>query len=223
MELTLLHAYFIMVMIALIMPMLFIVQSKFFPIIVAPYFIMLCCSFISDTWNPHGVTVIIIGAIFYLGIEMVILFDCKDISKDLKNECALLIVGTLICSVYVWYYNSRIEEAEQTVITQTEERTLLVFGNIPVQNVHGEFVGEINTKDNIAYCYINENNKGVYDSAPTADSKINIIEKEEVPRLEIVHYCKQRVVTDRNNGNEYITTLKSWYEYNFYVPKELKI
>lgn len=145
----------------------------------------------------------------------------------------IVFIASIICwSIPIWHYNQNIEYLNQTVIVSQEERQLLYFCNIPVQNVSGEISGsfilgagnvsgEITTSNTLPYWYSNQNNEAIFDSASATDSKIIFIDDDEAPYIEIIVYSDQTVSKNHNNGTEKISVSKTWTKYNFYLPDSI--
>lgn len=148
----------------------------------------------------------------------------------------MLFVIVFIISIIGWTipicnYNRNIEATTETT-TVTQERQLLYFCNIPVQEISGKISGSsflgtgnisgsISTSNELSYWYANENNEGIYGSAAANSSKIVFINDEETPRLEIISYCTYTKTINHNNGVENTTTDKEWKEYIFYLPEAI--
>ena len=118
-------------------------------------------------------------------------------------------------------------------MAEKQERQLLYFCNIPVQEISGtisgsSFVGtgsvsgEITTTENLPYWYLNQKGEGVYDSVSAKSSKIVFIEDNKLPYVEIISYATQTITINHRNGTEKIATDKTWTEHVFYLPKEIR-
>lgn len=145
---------------------------------------------------------------------------------------AVFIISTFCWSKPICNYMNNIEVFTETVVTSTDERQLMYFCNIPVQDisgsVHGNFFmgggtvsGSISTSDELSYWYINENGEGLYDSASADNSKIIFISEDEKPYVEITSYLNYTKTINHNNEKEESTINKAWSEYIFYLPKEI--
>lgn len=141
----------------------------------------------------------------------------------------VFIISIIAWTIPICNYNRNIEKITET-ITSTQERNLLYFCNIPVQEISGKISGSsylgsgkisgsISTSDELSYWYANKNNEGKYDSAPARNSKIVFISNEKKPYLEIISYCTYTKEINHNNGGEKTTTDKEWKEYIFYLPE----
>ena len=153
---------------------------------------------------------------------------------DISN---MIFIVVLIISIIGWTipicnYNWNIERVTETTITSMQERKLLYFCNIPVQEVSGKISGSsilgggsisgsISTSDELPYWYANENNEGEYDSVEASSSKIVFITDEENPYLEIITYRTYTKTINHNNGREDTETDKVWEEYIFYLPEAI--
>lgn len=176
----------------------------------------------------------IIGAIltyivgyFVLGLYM---FDeQKKLQGLFKVVFILSIIGW---SIPICHYNRNIETLTQDVIESKQERQLMYFCNIPVQEISGKISGssflgsgnvsgEITTSDNLPYWYLDQNGDGVFDSASAKTSKIVFIDDNQSPYVEIVVHSTQNITKNHNNGREKAETYKTWTEYTFYLPKTI--
>ena len=175
--------------------------------------------------SPTGILVAFYSIIFItLGILVIVYhkldFFYKTISRViLKSSFVISIVGW----IGIFYiYDLNIEVVTET-FTETEERELLSFNNIPIKDVSGHigrFHGEITSTNEIPYWYLDVNtNDGLYDSAPPSDSRIKLIEDDETSYLEIV--TSTTVTTEYNNYNGTQRTLneETSEEYKFYLPQ----
>lgn len=155
-------------------------------------------------------------------------------SNKLSQVCfiAVFIISTIAWTIPIRNYNRNIETITETVITSTQERKLLYFCNIPVQDISGKisgsFVrgtgsisGSISTLDELSYWYANENNEGEYDSALASNSKIVFISDEEKPYVEIISYSDYTKTINHNNGRKDTTKNKEWEEFIFYLPEAI--
>jgi hypothetical protein len=179
------------------------------------------------------VVYVIIRSVF-LGVDSV-----EILVREEKTEA--LFVVSFILSIVVWSipiynydqnYASNIEYITQTIVESKQERQLLYFCNIPVQEVsgkisgssflgNGSISGQIETSDNLSYWYLNQNGDGVYDSASTSASKMVFIDDNQSPYVEIVVYSIQYITKNHNNGTEETFNHKTWTEYTFYLPKTI--
>ncbi len=147
----------------------------------------------------------------------------------LKLFTISFVVSIIVWSILIWKYNLNVETTTQTIVEKRQERTLLYFCNIPVQEVSGDVLVlgrrrvsvEITTSNNLTYWYLNKKGEGQFDSASAQTSKIIFIEDKESPYVEIVEYITQTTTINHNNGKEKIVTDKTWKEYNFYLPKAI--
>lgn len=154
--------------------------------------------------------------------------------KHLENDSAdalfivIFIISIIAWSITIWGYNQNIEKTTETNIQSQEERELIYFCNIPVQEISGgisgsrhQFSGNISTDENLPYWYLNEKGQGVYDSASTEKSKLIFIEDGETPYVEVFHYCSKTFSVNNNNNSKEQVSSKEWNEYCFYVPKSI--
>mgnify|MGYP006070971935 FL=1 len=144
----------------------------------------------------------------------------------------VFIISIIGWTIPICNYNRNIETITETIITSTQERKLLYFCNIPVQeisgNIYGHSVlgsgnisGSISTLDELSYWYANENNEGKYDTAEVSSSKIVFISDEEKPYIEIISYSTYTKTINHNNGREDTRPDKVWEEYIFYLPEAI--
>ena len=155
-----------------------------------------------------------------------------------KNKISqICFVITFIVFIIGWTipicnYNRNIETVTETSVEKPQERQLLFFCNIPVQNISGHvsgssvlgsgsISGSISTSDELSYWYANENGEGEYDTAIADNSKIVFIEDDTIPYVKIYSYYKCEITKNHNNGKEYIDSEQRWEEYIFYLPKEV--
>ena len=152
---------------------------------------------------------------------------------SLKLFFIVFIISIIAWFIPIYNYNRNIERFTEITITSKQERRLIYFCNMPVQEISGEISGSsvlgagstsgsISTSDELSYWYANENNEGIYDSAPANTSKIVFFYDEETPRLEIITYCTYTKTINHNNGvEEIVNTDKKWKEYIFYLPEAI--
>lgn len=177
---------------------------------------------------------IIPAFIVYL-VEFTVL-GLKDVFYRWSYLCFIVV---FIVSVIGWTipigtsnieYNKNIEKNTETIVLQSQERQLLYFCNIPVQEISGSVSGsssfgfgsvsgKISTSDELPYWYANENGEGKYDSAPASISTIVFIENGEKPYVQIITYRNQTKTTNHNNGQESTETNSEWTKYTFYLPE----
>ncbi len=134
--------------------------------------------------------------------------------KELYLQIIFIIV--FIFSIIGWSfpiykYNLNIEKITLIILESTEERQLLYFCNIPVQEtsggVSGSFhsgsgnvFGDIATSDKLPYWYLNENGDGNFDYALPTSSKLIFIDDIQSPYVEIFTYSTQKISKNHNNG-----------------------
>ena len=131
---------------------------------------------------------------------------------------------------YINTYEAKIETTTEVVET-TQERELVMFYEIPIQQVSGSvsgssFIGSgsvsgsVFTTDSVPYVYVTENGNGKWDSAPAADSEIVFITEEgATPKILIVTYTEKTIRIDHNIEEKSVTDEKSWTKYYFYLPR----
>lgn len=155
-------------------------------------------------------------------------------------EIGIFILAFIIASV-CWAqlfvnYNNNIEDIDETIVVGEQKNQLLYFCNIPVQQVSGSISGEvsgfglwvdgeisgsISTLEELPYWYLNGNDEGKYNSAPTNSSTIRFIEENEETYVEVITYRKQTRIVNHNNGEENTVTEGEWKEYIFYLPQTI--
>ena len=154
---------------------------------------------------------------------------------DKRSHVCFIVV--FIIAIFGWTilinnYNRNIENVTETVVEQTQERKLLYFCNVPVQEITGEVSGSssifggsvsgsIDTTHELTYWYVNENGKGIFDAVSANSSEIEFIEEGEIPYVEIISYyqCKKRV--DHNTDFESICEENRWNQYVFHLPQSI--
>ena len=152
---------------------------------------------------------------------------------DWSQICFIIV---FIISIFGWIilinnYNRKIEDVAEVIIEQTQERKLLYFCNVPVQEITGEVngsfsiyggsvSGSINTTHELTYWYVNENGKGLFDTAPANSSEIEFLE-EGTPYVEILNYYQCKKTIDHNIELETIHEENRWKHYVFHLPKTI--
>lgn len=170
---------------------------------------------------------IIIGFIIYVIIFCTLEFEYFDRKILHILFLVVFIISTAFWTPIIRDYYRNIEIITETT-KNTEERQLLYFCNIPVQEVSGKISGsalyingEISTLDELPYWYINENNEGIFDSAPAKSSRIVFLTiADEQPYVEIITYTTYTKKINHNNGKETKTGIKDTV-YVFHLPKEI--
>lgn len=124
-------------------------------------------------------------------------------------------------------YFSKIS-SDTVIYETTEERELLFFNNIPIQNISGNISGgrfnisgEISTSNEIPYWYINQDGNGVYGSADANNSKIIFIDEDITPYVEIKKHQEVSIYENNNNGERREETISETFYYTFYLPKSI--
>lgn len=165
------------------------------------------------------------GLTYFVGFYVLGLYYFED-----QKWLQICFVVVFIISIVGWTipiskYNTNIETIEETIV-EKEERQLLYFNNIPVQEISGySFAGTggTSTKNELPYWYLDKSGKGVYDSVSAKIAKLTFIEDDESPYLEISYYSIKTTTINHNNGKEKTRTRtdKTRTEYNFYLPKSI--
>ncbi len=148
----------------------------------------------------------------------------------------LIFLLTFVLSICFWCdyidkYDAKIEITTE-VVESTEERELICFYEIPVQQVSGSVSGsstifsgsvsgDVFTIDTVPYVYLNGEGNGSWDSAPAKDSEIVFIAEKEAPKIVIVTTIQKTIKIDHNVNESTVTDTKSWVKYYFYLPKSI--
>ena len=177
-----------------------------------------------------GIPVVMLAYMFVVGI----LLGYFDIDVKLRVCFVLVLIISIIgWTILINNYNRRnIEDVTETSIERTVERKLLYFCNIPVQEITGEVSGNssifggsvsgsIDTTHELTYWYVNENGRGLFDTAPSDSSEIEFIENGETPYVEILNYyqCTKRI--DHYTDSETIYGENRWTQYVFHLPQTI--
>ena len=188
--------------------------------------------------------VLLVSLLLYIIIEFVIavlsyvlvwiLLDLDHFGSRISQLCFLIIfvISIIGWTIPISNYNRNIETITETEIISVQERNLLFFDNVPVQNisdnVSGSSIletvgisGNVFASDKLSYWYIDENEEGKYDSVNAKNSRVVFISNEEKPNLKIIVYCDYTKTINHNNGGEEIKKYKEWEEYIFYLPESI--
>lgn len=162
-----------------------------------------------------------------------IVLGFEEFTKEYSHVIFLLTFVISICfwCNYINKYDANIETTTE-VIETTEERELIFFYEIPVQQVSGSVSGsstifsgsvsgDIFTVDTVPYVYLNSDGNGSWDSAPAKDSEIVFITENEAPKIVIVITTEKTIKIDHNVNESTVTDTKSWVKYYFYLPKSV--
>lgn len=157
-----------------------------------------------------------------------------DDFDDARSQFCFVIV--FIISILGWTilinnYNRNIEDVTEVIVEQTQERNLLYFCNVPVQEITGEVngsssilggsvSGSIDTTHELTYWYANESGKGLFDTAPANSSEIEFLE-EGTPYVELLNYYQCKKLVDHNTGLESVYEENRWTQYVFHLPKTI--
>lgn len=190
--------------------------------------------------SDYGIGDILIGAIFIafpLFLTYIVGYAIVGLYRFEKQKHQIYFVILFLVSVIGWtipivHYNRNIDYIEQTVAVQTQERQLLYFCNVPVQNISGNISGQaifgsggvkgtISTTDVLSYWYADENGDAYYDSANAENTLITFIGDSETPYVEIINYQNQSTTVNHNNGREKMEVKGEWCQYHFYLPEEI--
>lgn len=187
--------------------------------------------------SEDGIGIYILAAIipailtYLVGFFVLGLYNFTSIFSQI---CFIVVffISIIGWTIPICNYNRNIETITETTITSTQERKLLYFCSIPVQEISGNISrssflgsgsisGNISTSDELSYWYANEKNEGKYGSVTASSSKIIFISDEEKPYLKIISYCTYTKNINHNNGGEDTITDKEWKEYVFYLPEAI--
>ena len=166
----------------------------------------------------------VVGA-FVLGFER--------FSEGYSHVIFILTFALSICfwCDYIEKYDANIENTTE-IVESAEERELIFFYEIPVQQVSGSVSGsstifsgsvsgDVFTVDTVPYVYLNSDGNGSWDSAPAKDSEIIFITEKESPKIVIVTTTEKTIKIDHNVNESTVTDTKSWVKYYFYLPKSV--
>lgn len=153
-----------------------------------------------------------------------------------KKYSQLIFVVTFLVSIIFFcnYIGKCDANVEITIETEqvTEERELIFFHEIPLQDIsgelqgnftrgNGEVSGEIFSKDTVTYLYFNEEGKGEWDFAPVENADITFITEQDTPKVVVVTNISKEIRKDSNTGKTEVLTENTSYEYHFYLPRIL--
>ena len=122
----------------------------------------------------------------------------------------ILFLSITISSLCFKRYNDNFEIISSETVENVEERKLLTFYDLPVQEISGKLkrgTGEINTENKI------------YDTAPETETEIIFLDKCETPYLEIISHRKAKEARNRLNGRVSVLEEEKYKEYKFYFEK----
>lgn len=153
-----------------------------------------------------------------------------------KKYSQIIFVITFLVSIfifcdYIMRYDTNIEVTTETQQV-TEERELIFFHEIPVQDIsgelqgsftrgNGEVSGEIFSQDTVTYLYFNEEGKGEWDFAPVENADITFITEQDIPKVIIVTNIDKETRIDHNSGETEVLAENYCFEYHFYLPRTL--
>lgn len=178
----------------------------------------------------------------------IICLQCK-LHKKYKNTFSHIFFFCVLIAFSICYkeiqeiynrYEANIEVTQETRIEKREEFELLAFYGIPIRNISGEesgnkemftdnISGEIFTFSKLEYWYLNQDGEGLYNVAPSIESKIKFIEEGEIPYITITTYYNVDIKNNKNTGKitECVATCEGtgeeirWTKWVFYVPKSI--
>lgn len=161
------------------------------------------------------------------------ILELDDFDDARSQFCFVLvfIISILGWTILINNYNRNIENVTEVILEQTQERNLLYFCNVPVQEITGEvngssFIlggsvsGSIDTTHELTYWYANENGNGLFDTAPANFSEIEFLE-EGTPYVELLNYYQYEKRVDHNTGLERVYEENRWTQYVFHLPKTI--
>ena len=181
----------------------------------------------SPFWKQILIGIIPALVTYCVGYMILSLDDFNDVRSHFCFV-VVFIIATIGWTILINNYNRNIEDVTEVIVEQTQERNLLYFCNVPVQEITGEVngsgsgsvSGSINTTHELTYWYANESGKGLFDVVPANSSEIEFLE-EGTPYVELLNYyqCKKRI--DHNIGLEYVYEENRWTQYVFHLPKTI--
>ena len=196
-----------------------------------------------EAWSEFGIggkffAVLMFSFIFGLPAVLTYLvgsfiLNFESFSKGYSHVIFILTFALSICfwCNYIEKYDSNIETTME-IVESSEERELIFFYEIPVQQVSGSMSGsstifsgsvsgDIFSVDTVPYVYLNSDGNGSWDSAPAKDSEIVFITENEPPKIVIVTSTQKTIEIDHNIEESTVTDTKSWVKYYFYLPKSV--
>ena len=163
-------------------------------------------------------------------------FLIMGLYKFPKKYSQIIFIVTFLVSIVFFsgyiFVNEPDIEVTTEVVEQTEERELVFFYELPVQQVSGNISGsstlgtgtvsgEIFTVDVVPYVYLNAEGKGEWGSAPTADSDITFFTEDDTPKIVIVTRISRETETNHTSGESEVINEKKTVEYHFYLPQSI--
>ncbi len=133
-----------------------------------------------------------------------------------------MFLSITISSLCFKRYNDNFEIISSETVENVEERKLLTFYDLPVQEISGKLkrgTGEINTENKIPYWYFTSEKSSIYDTAPETETEIIFLDKCETPYLEIISHRKAKEARNRLNGRVSVLEEEKYKEYKFYFEK----
>lgn len=172
------------------------------------------------------------------GVGYLIVGLCK-IEERILNVCfAIILIIATVGWTFLFYNENKIKDENTEIVTETkvetEERRLISFCKLPVQNVSGSIEGSsqlgtgnvsgiIETIDELPYWYLDESGEGNYDVAPATNSKLIFFEDNTtIPHLEIITSITWKKYIYHYNGTEWTEMVGETTEYRFYLPATMK-
>lgn len=187
-----------------------------------------------SSWE-HILFAVVYAIIMYLLISLWLgLYKIKRITPQIVYPLvfALCIVTFTVQSVN---YKKNVEEINQSILEQTERRTLLSFENLSLENLDSntfDLSRPTNTygvlrntlsSDTISYCYTDNKHKSIYDTALVKDCQIYYIPDSKVPYVEIYRYSEFTNLLNKKTGKMSIKkgSKKKREKYIFYLPQSI--
>ena len=175
--------------------------------------------------------IVILPALLTYLVGYVIL-GLNRFGNELSQICFVFvfIVSILGWAKPVYEYNV---EYNRNIETITEERQLIYFCNIPVQEISGSVSGssflgsgsvsgKVSTSNELSYWYVGEDGRGLPDFAPTSTSSLDFFEGDEtLPYIEIINHRVETTTINHNDGTVRTVVDDEWAEYIFHVPEEI--
>lgn len=192
-----------------------------------------------STFHENGWSVQIAAGIIPALLTYIVGYGILGLYKFDDRRSQICFAVVFIIAVFGWTalindYNQKNVETGviETTIEQTQQRNLLYFCNVPVQNITGEVSGSstiaggsvsgsVDTTHELTYWYASENDKALFDTAEANSSEIVFIKEGEIPYIEIISYYRCEKEIDHNIGFERICEENRWKHYVFHLPENI--
>lgn len=192
---------------------------------------IICESLIIDIMGAILVPIVLVPIVCLLLYALIGLYAFSSKTSQIWF-IVVLIISTIGWTNFIYNYKidykRNIETINETIITSEQERRILSFHDIPIQDVSGSYSKSflsnrffIATNDTITFWYANENGEGICDSVPIQSAKIVFLEDDQkYPYLHSCNYCSYTKTINHNNGKEKTIINNEWEEHIFYLPKD---